>query len=54
MEMSFQGGKAMPALCRLRDKGWGDMLRLNFMSGERVKQTLRYVGEQDQLETMPR
>lgn len=53
-EMSFQGGRAMPPHCRLRYKGWGDMLHLNFMSGKRVKETLWYVGEQDQLETMPR
>lgn len=54
MEMSFQGGRAMSPLCRQRDKGWGDMWHLNFMSGERVEQSLLYVGEQDQLETMLR
>lgn len=50
----FPGRDVMPALCRLGDKGWGVTLRPNFTTGEKSAEPFGYVGEGNQLETMPK
>lgn len=50
----FPGREVVPALCRLGDKGWGDTLRPNFTAGEKSAEPFGYVGEGNQLETMPK